>query len=138
MGEPLEAVQDSAADPALDPGRSIRAPAGVQAALSRFGAGAGAAQLRVLKDVARLRGRDRRALELSLPAVKGRPATRAGAAARTRRDRPPGPRRRPRRVARYVALFNARDWDGVRAMLAEECTRPGSPHSAPAAPSATT
>lgn len=23
-------------------------------------------------------------------------------------------------VARYVALFNARDWDGVRAMLAED------------------
>jgi len=37
----------------------------------------------------------------------------------TRPPEPPPPQTTPA-VARYVALFNARDWDGVRAMLAED------------------
>jgi len=102
MGEPLEAVQDSAADPALDPGDAIAHQQAVQAAVSRFVELAPAQRSCViLKDVLghsleEIGG----LLELSLPAVKA--ALQRG------------------RVARYVALFNARDWDGVRAMLAED------------------
>jgi hypothetical protein len=60
-------------------------------------------------------------LELSLPAVKAalhRGRARLREFTVTQPTAPP-PRTSPA-VARYVALFNARDWDGVRAMLAED------------------
>src|SRR5258705_2973106 len=72
MGEPLEAVQDSAADPALDPGDAIAHQQAVQAAVSRFVELAPAQRSCViLKDVLghsleEIGG----LLELSLPAVK--------------------------------------------------------------------
>ena len=123
MGEPLEAVQDSAADPALDPGDAIAHQQAVQAAVSRFVELAPAQRSCViLKDVLghsleEIGG----LLELSLPAVKAalqRGRTRLRELAVTRPPEPP-PQTTPA-VARYVALFNARDWDGVRAMLAED------------------
>lgn len=61
-------------------------------------------------------------LELSLPAIKaalhrGRERLRELSAA-------PHPAKPPRAsspaLARYAAMFNARDWEGVRAMLAED------------------
>src|SRR5258708_1695253 len=61
-------------------------------------------------------------LELSPPAVKAalyRGRVRLRELAMTQLREPP--RRLPSpAVARYVALFNARDWDGVRALLAED------------------
>jgi RNA polymerase sigma-70 factor (ECF subfamily) len=124
MGEPLEAAQDSAADPAPGPGDAIAHQQAVQAAVSRFVELAPAQRSCViLKDVL---GHSLEAigalLELSLPAVKaalhrGRVRLRELAVAPP--PEPP-PRQISPAVARYVALFNARDWDGVRAMLAED------------------
>ncbi|HLZ99872.1 MAG TPA: sigma-70 family RNA polymerase sigma factor [Steroidobacteraceae bacterium] len=124
MGEPLEAVQDSAADPAPDPGDAIAHEQAVQTAVSHFVELAPAQRSCViLKDVL---GHSMEEigglLELSLPAVKsalhrGRAQLRELAAAQL--PAPP-PRQTSPAVARYVALFNARDWDGVRAMLAED------------------
>jgi RNA polymerase sigma-70 factor (ECF subfamily) len=124
MGEPLEAVQDSAADPAPDPGDAIAHQQAVQAAVSRFVELAPAQRSCViLKDVLghsleEIGG----LLELSLPAVKaalhrGRVLLRELAVIQP--HEPPAPQTSPA-VARYVALFNARDWDGVRTMLAED------------------
>jgi RNA polymerase sigma factor (sigma-70 family) len=123
MGEPLEAVQDSAVDPAPDPGDDIARQQAVQAAVSRFVELAPAQRSCViLKDVLghsldEIGG----LLELSLPAVKAalhRGRARLRELTVTQPTAPP-PRTSPA-VARYVALFNARDWDGVRAMLAED------------------
>jgi RNA polymerase sigma-70 factor (ECF subfamily) len=124
MGEPLEAVQDSAADPAPDPGDAIAHQQAVQAAVSRFVELAPAQRSCViLKDVLghsleEISG----LLELSLPAVKAalqRGRVRLRVLAVTQPPELPPPQTAPA-VARYVALFNARDWDGVRAMLAED------------------
>jgi RNA polymerase sigma-70 factor (ECF subfamily) len=124
MGEPLEAVQDSAADPAPDPGDAIAHEQAVQVAVSRFVELAPAPRSCViLKDVLghsleEIGG----LLELSLPAVKAalhRGRVRLRELAEAQPPAPP-PRQTSPAVARYVALFNARDWDGVRAMLAED------------------
>jgi RNA polymerase sigma-70 factor (ECF subfamily) len=124
MGEPLEAVQDGAADPAPDPGDAIAHEQAVQAAVSHFVELAPAQRSCViLKDVL---GHSMEEigglLELSLPAVKSalhRARARLRELAAAQPPAPP-PRQTSPAVARYVALFNARDWDGVRAMLAED------------------
>jgi RNA polymerase sigma factor (sigma-70 family) len=110
MVEPLEAVQDTAIDPAPDPGDAMAHQQAVRLAVSRFVELAPAQRSCViLKDVLGHSLEEIGALlELSLPAVKaslhrGRLRLRQLAAA-----------------ARYVALFNARDWDGVRALLAQD------------------
>ncbi|MDP3273986.1 MAG: sigma-70 family RNA polymerase sigma factor [Deltaproteobacteria bacterium] len=62
-------------------------------------------------------------METSVPAVKaalvrGRAALRAGA------NEPPDAHEQARAsevLARYVALFNAGEWDGVRALVGEDC-----------------
>jgi RNA polymerase sigma-70 factor (ECF subfamily) len=73
-------------------------------------------------------------LGMNVPAVKaalhrGRVGLRAGSgaaastepsAAERPQTRPSAPRRTSPEIARYASLFNARDWDGVRAMLAED------------------
>ena len=124
MGEPLDAVQDSAADPAPDPGDAIAHQQAVQAAVSRFADLAPAQRSCViLKDVLGHSLEEIGALlELSLPAVKAalhRGRARLRELTATPPAAPPLPATSPA-VARYVALFNARDWDGVRAMLAED------------------
>jgi RNA polymerase sigma-70 factor (ECF subfamily) len=122
MGESLDAVRDSAADPAPDPGDAVAHEQAVRLAVSRFVELAPAQRSCViLKDVLghsleEIGG----LLELSLPAVKaalhrGRTRLRELAQAPPAAARAPSPA-----VARYAALFNARDWDGVRAMLAED------------------
>ncbi len=124
MGEPLEAVQDSAADPAPDPGDAIAHQQAVQAAVSRFVELAPAQRSCViLKDVLGHSLEEIGSLlELSLPAVKAalhRGRVRLRELAEAQSPAPPPSQTAPA-VARYVALFNARDWDGVRAMLAED------------------
>jgi RNA polymerase sigma factor (sigma-70 family) len=123
MGEPLEAVQDSAVDPAPDPGDDIARQQAVQAAVSRFVELAPAQRSCViLKDVLghsldEIGG----LLELSMPAVKAalhRGRLRLQELKVIQPTAPPT--QTSPAVARYVALFNARDWDGVRAMLAED------------------
>jgi RNA polymerase sigma factor (sigma-70 family) len=124
MSEPLDAVRDSAADPAPDPGDAIAHQQVVQLAVSRF-AGLAPAQRScvILKDVLGYSLEDIGGLlELSVPAVKAalhRGRVRLRELAAEPEAAPPMPASTPA-VARYVALFNARDWDGVRAMLAED------------------
>src|SRR5580698_261525 len=123
MSESLEGIQDSARDPAPDPGDAIAHEQAVHAALSRFVELAPAQRSCViLKDVLGHSLEEIGALlELTLPAVKaalhrGRLRLRELAAAPSA---PAAPRRSSPLVTRYVALFNERNWDGVRALLAE-------------------
>lgn len=61
-------------------------------------------------------------LELSLPAVKAalhRGRARIATTQTTPPPAPPAVAPSPE-LSRYIALFNARDWDGVRAMLADD------------------
>jgi len=124
MVEPLEAVRDTAIDPAPDPGDAMAHQQAVRLAVSRFVELAPAQRsCLILKDVLGHSLEEIGALlELSLSAVKaslrrGRLRLRQLAAAA-----PPEPLRRETSstVARYVTLFNARDWDGVRALLAQD------------------
>src|SRR5262249_33463186 len=112
-------LDETIADDALDPEDATARDEAVRAAVSRFLALAPAERSCViLKDVLG-HSLDQIAalLELTIPAVKaalhrGRVRLAAAAAA------PHGPRSPA--VERYARLFNARDWDGVRATLAED------------------
>jgi RNA polymerase sigma-70 factor (ECF subfamily) len=129
MGKPLlDEEADAAPDDAGDAEDELSAKQAVQAAVARFLELPPAQRsCVVLKDVlghsvdeiASLLG-------LSVPAVKsalhrGRETLRSGSAsenadrAEARVDRAPSPA-----IVRYVALFNAHDWEGVRALLAED------------------
>jgi RNA polymerase sigma factor (sigma-70 family) len=124
MSEPLDAVRDTATDPAPDPGDAMAHEQAMQAAVSRFVELAPAQRSCViLKDVLGHSLEEIGALlELSLPAVKAA-LHRGRVRLRELAEVPPAaapPRQTSPEVARYVALFNARDWDGVRAMLAED------------------
>ena len=124
MGESLDSARDSTVDPSPDPGDVVAHEQAVHVAVSRFVELAPAQRSCViLKDVLGHSLEEIGAfLELSLPAVKaalhrGRVRLRALAESQ--------PASAPRRqtsstVAQYVDLFNARDWDGVRAMLADD------------------
>jgi RNA polymerase sigma-70 factor (ECF subfamily) len=122
MSEPIDAAPDIAVDDA-DPEGALAREHATHAAVSRFVELAPAQRSCVilkdvlghsLEEIATL-------LELSLPAVKaalhrGRVRLRdelANVAEVTARPASPV-------VARYAELFNARDWDGVRAMLADD------------------
>jgi RNA polymerase sigma factor (sigma-70 family) len=123
MGEPLDSLHEMAVDPMPDPGDVVAHQQAVRLAVSRF------VELTpeqrscvILKDVLGNTLEEIGALlELRLPAVKaalhrGRARLSVLAEAPAHgAPNPPSPT-----VARYVALFNARDWDGVRAMLAED------------------
>jgi RNA polymerase sigma factor (sigma-70 family) len=123
MSEPLEQVLETATDLAGDPESALAREQATHAALSRFVElppaqrsavilkdvlGHSVAELSELLGLSELaakaalhRGRQRlRALAESAPVIAS-PELSSG-------------------VARYVALFNARDWDGVRALLAED------------------
>jgi RNA polymerase sigma-70 factor, ECF subfamily len=123
MSQPIETAEQNIADATPDPEAALAHEEAVRAAITRFVALAPAQRSAViLKDVLGHSLDEIAAmLELSVPAVKaalhrGRTSLRASssaAAAPVRRETSPG-------VARYAALFNARDWDGVRALLAED------------------
>jgi RNA polymerase sigma-70 factor (ECF subfamily) len=124
MSEPLDSVVDSALSNASDPEEMLAREQATHAAISRFvelvpmqrsavilkdvlgHSLAELAQLMAVSEPAAKaalhRGRER------LQAVSADEATTAEKKAVS-----PG-------LARYVALFNARDWDGVRALLAED------------------
>ena len=124
MSESLDTVLETAADPAQDPLDVIENQQGMRLAVSRFVELAPAQRSCViLKDVLGHSLEEIGALlELSLPAVKaalhrGRARLREPTETPTARASPP---QTSPTVARYIALFNARDWDGVRALLAED------------------
>jgi len=123
MGQSLESAPDSTIDEAADPEDVLAREHALRAAVSRFVELAPAQRSCVilkdvlghsLEEIAEL-------LELSIAAVKA--ALHRG---RLRlRDELTNVAEVPARpaspvVARYAELFNARDWDGVRAMLADD------------------
>jgi RNA polymerase sigma-70 factor (ECF subfamily) len=124
MSEPLEVAMDFEAADAPDPGRGLARDEAVRVALSRFLELAPAQRSCViLKDVLDHSLDEIAALlELSVPAVKAalhRGRERLRELSQVPQPAGPPPVVSPA-VARYVALFNARDWDGVRAMLIDD------------------
>jgi len=125
MSRPLESAMDTTDADAPEPGDELVREETVRFALERFAIlppnQRGAV---ILKDVLdhsleEIVG----ILDSSLPAVKaslhrGRARLRRGA---DRADLPPAGRTGfSKSLVRYASLFNAHDWDGVRAMLAED------------------
>ncbi len=121
MGQPLDAIEETTASEALDAADMLAREEALRAAAPRFLELPPAQRSTViLKDVMghsleEIAG----LLELSVPAVKaalhrGRERLRLPSASQ------PPPRAVSPAVARYAALFNARDWDGVRAMLIDD------------------
>ena len=126
MGQPLEDIMNTAADQADSPEDAVAREEAVQVAISAFLELAPAQRsCVVLKDVLG-HSVDEIAplLELTVPAVKA--ALHRGRERLRQRSRPspqqdaPAARRASAAVTRYAKLFNARDWDGVRAMLADD------------------
>jgi RNA polymerase sigma-70 factor, ECF subfamily len=124
MSEPLEAALDIEAEDTPDPEHSLEWEQAVHAAVSRFLELAPAQRSCViLKDVLDYSLEESAALlELSVPAVKA--ALHRGRARLRELSEAPAAAAVPSRgspvLARYAALFNARDWDSVRAMLVED------------------
>lgn len=122
MREPLDAVEREASDTAPDPDDALAREEATRAAITRFVDLPPAQRSAVvLKDVLGHSLEEIAALlDLTLPAVKA--ALHRG---RTRlRESEPATHEAPHAasplIARYADLFNARDWDGVRALLAED------------------
>lgn len=122
IGQPLDGAVDLTAVDARDADDVLAAAEAVRTAMSRF---VEVAPLQrscvILKDVLG-HSIDEIAvmLETSVPAVKaalhrGRARLRALSGTAPAPPRPVSPA-----VARYAAMFNARDWDGVRAMLLDD------------------
>ena len=124
MSEPLDAALEIPADDGLDPEDALARDQAVRAAVSRFLELAPAQRSCViLKDVLDHSLDEIAALlALSMPAVKA--ALNRGRARLRELGKASDPAAPPRPVppalARYAALFNARDWDGVRAMLVDD------------------
>jgi len=128
MGESLDAsTRDSTVDPSEDPGDVVAREQATRVAVARFIELAPAQRSCViLKDVL---GHSLEEigvlLDLSLPAVKaalhrGREKLQALAERAKSQPSPPAARQPSPVLARYVDLFNARDWEGVRSLLAED------------------
>jgi RNA polymerase sigma factor (sigma-70 family) len=124
MTEPIEAASDVADQANPDPVEMLMRQEAVKTAVSRF------TELPILqrsvvimKDVLDEPLAEIGALlDLTVDAVKGHLA-RGRARLReinARDDRPPDARPASPAVARYVALFNRQDWDGLRALLADD------------------
>ena len=122
MTEPIEKVAESYAGDAPEADDALAQAEAVRAALSRFVELPPAQRSAViLKDVLGHSLEEIAALlELSVPAVKAalhRGRTRLQGLAHVS---PPVPRAPSPELLRWVALFNARDWDGVRALLSDD------------------
>jgi RNA polymerase sigma-70 factor, ECF subfamily len=124
MGEPLEAIEDFAIDNEAEADAAIAREQVVQAAMSRFLELAPAQRSCVilkdvldhsLEEIADLLG-------LTLPAVKAalhRGRTRLRELAQVS-STPARAQPHSATLLNYAALFNARDWDGVRGLLLED------------------
>jgi len=121
MREPLDADRDEA-DAANDPDDALAREEATRAAITRFVDLAPAQRSAVvLKDVLG-HSLDEIAvlLELTPPAVKAALHRGRMRLRESKRGAREAPRAASQLVARYADLFNARDWDGVRALLAED------------------
>jgi RNA polymerase sigma-70 factor, ECF subfamily len=124
MEEPLEVAADIAADDVAEPDIALWRQEAVRGAISQFLELVPAQRSCViLKDVLDY-SLDEIAtmLELSVAAVKAalhRGRTRLRELTKAQRPAAP-PRAASPALRRYSALFNARDWDGVRAMLVDD------------------
>lgn len=122
--EPLEAVRDLDDDAVLDPAQALIRQRALATAVSRF------VELPlpqrsavILKDVLDESLAEIAALlELSVDAVKAHLARGRGRlrALREGGEAVPEPGPISSEVARYIALFNRHDWDGLRALLAHD------------------
>jgi RNA polymerase sigma-70 factor (ECF subfamily) len=126
MGQPLGAAGDPPSREADDPEELLAREEATRAAISRFSELVPVQRSSViLKDVLGHSVEEIAALlELSVPAVKaalhrGRERLRFLAESAPRGAMSAPPPTSPA-IARYVALFNAREWDTVRAMLADD------------------
>jgi RNA polymerase sigma-70 factor, ECF subfamily len=124
MGEPLEVAADIAADDVDEPDIALSRQEAVRGAISQFLELVPAQRSCViLKDVLDYSLEEIAAmLELSVSAVKAAlHRGRARLRELTKAQRPAAPPRATSpALARYAALFNARDWDGVREMLVDD------------------
>jgi RNA polymerase sigma-70 factor (ECF subfamily) len=123
-GEPLESALDLAADAEQEPDAVLARSQAVKAAIAGFLALAPAQRGSViLKDVLG-HSLDEIASELglSVPAVKAALHRGRAALARSAVGAPPAPAvpAISAELRRYASLFNGRDWDGVRALLADD------------------
>jgi RNA polymerase sigma factor (sigma-70 family) len=122
--EPIEAASDIVDDAGLDPMEVLMRQEAVETAVSRF------AELPLLqrsvvilkdvldeplKDIAELLGLSVDAVKAHLARGRARLADINTRAAETVESRPVSAA-----VARYVALFNAQNWEGLRALLADD------------------
>jgi RNA polymerase sigma factor (sigma-70 family) len=122
--EPIEAAQEVADPESRDPVEMMMRREAVETAVSRF------AELPttqrsvvILKDVLDQSLEEIAAmLDLTVNAVKAHLARGRARlkAVNAQADAQPAPRSPSPDVARFVALFNRRDWDGLRAMLADD------------------
>ncbi len=126
MSEPLDSVLETALSDASDPEDALAREQATRAAISRFAELVPAQRSAViLKDVlGHSLAELAQLMAITEPAAKaalhrGRARLQALAQAPPE-QRPLGPAVVSPGIARYVALFNARDWDGVRALLAED------------------
>jgi RNA polymerase sigma factor (sigma-70 family) len=122
MGQTLELVPDSALEtPTPDPEEALARDEAVRAAVSRFvELPPSQRSCVILKDVLSHSLEEiAELLTLTVPAVKAA-LHRGRAQLRAQTDQPWPVGAASPEVARYAALFNARDWDGVREMLADD------------------
>jgi RNA polymerase sigma-70 factor (ECF subfamily) len=124
MGEPLDDAFDLPGDSVLEPENAALRDDAVRTAISRFlELPAAQRSCVILKDVLEHSLEEIGAmLQLSIPAVKS--ALSRGRLRLRELSKVPEPANALRSVSpaliRYADLFNARDWDGVRAMLVED------------------
>src|SRR6478609_11333047 len=125
MSEPLEDTAESALSNASDPEEMLAREQATRAAISRFVELVPAQRSAViLKDVlGHSLSELAQLMSISESAAKAalhRGRERLQALSEGASEQPLSPNVVSPGIARYVALFNARDWDGVRALLAED------------------
>ncbi len=122
--EPIEAAYEVADPESPDPMEALMRREAVETAVSRFvELPTTQRSVVILKDVLDQSLEEIASLlDLSVNAVKAHLARGRARLKAINAEAPPEPLPRPPSpaVARYVALFNRRDWDGLRAMLADD------------------